>query len=424
MSLPTSLEVWLDDAMLGPVTHVGRVHQVKGDTVRFEYAPSWRRHPLAFALDPELVLAEGNFYPRDSNFGIIMDSCPDRWGQVLMKRRELVEAKLADRAPRTLTTWDFFLGVQDATRMGALRFSPLQSDRQLKAGEVPDFDGASCLANELLSAPAMTHIAELHEVALKLGRKGAQDLNLLQQWLRVLVAPGASLGGARPKANLRDNQGGLWIAKFPAEDDDQDVALREFLLHQLAQEFGLNVAPTRLERIGTGYHTFVTKRFDREDGRRRSFTSAMALLGKSDKEDASYLDIAEFISHHGAPGYREADLLEMFNRVLFNVATANRDDHLRNHGFIRYPEGWRPSPAYDMNPSAKRDEHVLAIDDQSPLPDLDVVLDTAEFYGVSREAAEKQRAKLQEVLSTWEARAKALGMSAEERADLDSCFQL
>lgn len=420
-AVPEGLEVWLDDSSLGPLAHVGRLYRSGQESVRFEYDPLWLRNPRAFSLDPELGLASGNFFPKDSNFGIFLDSCPDRWGQVLMKRRELVEAKKQGRARRELSVWDFFLGVQDATRMGALRFSPLQADRKLKAGEPPEFLD-DCLANEALSAPALTKIGELQAVALELTRKKVDDLDLLQQWLKVLVAPGASLGGARPKANLRDGANQLWIAKFPGADDEHDWGLREKLIHDMASEF-LNTAPARVERIGHGFHTFVTQRFDRTAcGDRRFFTSAMALLGKTDSTDASYLDMAEFISHHGAKNHIAADLREMFRRVMFNVAVANRDDHLRNHGFLRYEEGWRPAPAYDMNPSIKKDEHVLAIDDRSPLPDMDTVLGTAEFYQVTPQDAKADLAKLKGILANWETRAKALGLSAEERAELEDCF--
>ncbi len=422
---PDGLEVWLDDVAAGPLAHMGRLHRVGAGTVRFEYAPDWLKNPIAFALDPELGLADGNFFPKDANFGVFLDSCPDRWGQVLMKRRELVEAKQQGRARRELTAWDFFLGVQDITRMGALRFSPLQSTRHLKAGPPPAFADGACLANQALAAPALTHLGELQAVALELTRKQVDDLDLLQQWLRVLVAPGASLGGARPKANLQDGQGRLWIAKFPAADDEHDWALREMLLHQLATEFGLQVAPARLERIGTGYHTFVTQRFDRQGSRRRFFTSAMALLNRSNSEEASYLDLAEFIgSKQGVAGCIEQDLRELFRRVLFNVATANRDDHLRNHGFIRQPGGWRLAPAYDMNPSTKKDTHVLALDDHSTEPDLDTVMSTAEFYRVSAQDARADLARLRQVLGSWESKAKQLGLSAEDRLELEGCFQV
>ena len=422
--LPEGLEVWLDDVDFGPLIHLGRLHRVGAESVRFEYSPLWLKNPAAFALDPELALAGGNFHPQDSNFGIFMDSCPDRWGQVLMKRRELVEAKQQGRARRELRLWDFFLGVQDVTRMGALRFSPLQSNRQLKSGQVPEFTDGSCLANEALAAPALTHLGELQGVALELTRKKVEDLDLLQQWLKVLVAPGASLGGARPKANLRDGQGRLWIAKFPAADDNHDWAAREMLLHELARAFGLCVAPARLERIGPGFHTFVTRRFDRQDGRRRFFTSAMALLGRSDSEEASYLDLAEFIgAKKGVEGKTAQDLRELFRRVLFNVAVANRDDHLRNHGFIREADGWRLAPAYDMNPSTKKDTHVLAIDDASTEPDLDTVMSTAEFYRVSPDQAQEDLKRLRAVLGSWQNKARQLGLSAEDQAELEGCIQ-
>lgn len=416
---PEGLEVWLDDALAGELAHMGRLYRAGMHTVRFEYSPEWLAHPLAFALDPELTLADGSFYPKDSNFGIFMDSCPDRWGQVLMKRRELVEAKQEGRARRELTNWDFFLGVQDITRMGALRFSPLQSDRHLKKGERPLFAATACLANQALSAPALTHLGELQNVALELTRKKVDDLNLLQQWLRVLVAPGASLGGARPKANLQDGQGRLWIAKFPAADDEHDWALREKLLHELAKDYKLDISPAKLERIGHNYHTFVTLRFDRHEGRRRFFTSAMSLLGKTDKEEASYLELAEFLSTRGVEGHIDADLKELFRRVLFNVATANRDDHLRNHGFVWHPGGWRLAPAYDMNPSTKKDEHVLALDDSSTEPDFDTVLATAELYRLSQADAQAELAGLRAVIGTWEQRAKTLGLSAEDRLELE-----
>jgi serine/threonine-protein kinase HipA len=422
--LPEGLEVWLDDLAYGPITHLGRLHRVGMEWVRFEYSPLWLKQKEAFALDPELALARGNFHPKDSNFGIFLDSSPDRWGQVLMKQRELVEARNQGRARRELRAWDFFLGVQDVTRMGALRFSPLQSGKRRGQDAPPEFADASCLANQAMAAPALTHLGQLQAMALELTRKKIEDLDLLEQWLKVLVAPGASLGGARPKANLQDGRGRLWIAKFPAADDEHDWALREMLLHQLAGEFKLDISPARLERIGHGYNTFVTLRFDRQDGRRRFFTSAMALLGRSDSDEASYLDLAEFISNkQGARGFVEQDLRELFRRVLFNVAVGNRDDHLRNHGFIRHADGWRLAPAYDMNPSTRKEVHALALDDSSTTPDIDTVMATAAFYRVTAGQAKDDLARLHRVLAKWENKAKQLGLSAVERAELESCIQ-
>jgi serine/threonine-protein kinase HipA len=261
-------------------------------------------------------------------------------------------------------------------------------------------------------------------VALELSRKKLDDLPLLKRWLEVLVAPGASLGGARPKANLAGEQQSLWIAKFPAADDDTDVALREKLLHDLARRCGIDVPASRAELIGTGYHTFLVQRFDRHAGQRRFFTSAMTLLGKTDKQEASYLELAEFIATHGCPGHIDEDLRELFRRVAFNVVVANRDDHLRNHGFLRTASGWHLAPAFDMNPSTRRDSHVLALDDVDPTPDLATVIRTAAFYRLSAERARDIVAAVIDVVQGWEAVARLLGMSAEDRAELTDLFQL
>ncbi len=410
---PDQLAVWLDDPLFGPLSRIGTLSRSGLDSVRFSYEAGWLKNPVAFQLDPSLSLSSGDFFPRDSNFGVFLDSCPDRWGQTLMKRRELVEAKTQRRARRELRAWDFLLGVQDVTRMGALRFSA-----------VTDLDAPEFLANEALAAPPVTQLAALQQVAIELSRRQVDDLPMLQQWLKVLVAPGASLGGARPKANLRAENGSLWIAKFPAADDGADVALLEKLAHELAGLCGIDVPPSRLERIGHGYHSFLVQRFDRKADRRRFFISAMALLNRTDKDEASYLDLAEFIATHGSPAHIQGDLRELFRRVVFNVVIANRDDHLRNHGFIRATDGWRLAPAFDMNPSAQRDAHVLALDDHDALPDLATVLATAEFYRLDQTEARALIGAVIEAVSCWELRAKGLGMSREARADLDGVFLL
>lgn len=405
--------MWLDDPNFGPMAHIGTLSRSGLDAVRFAYNPSWLANPAAFQLDPSLALSAGEFFPRDSNFGIFLDSCPDRWGQVLMKRRELVLAREQGRTRRELRAWDFLLGVQDVTRMGALRFCD---------AAVPQ--PREFLANEALGAPPVTLLAELQQVALELSRKKLDDLPLLKRWLEVLVAPGASLGGARPKANLAGDQQSLWIAKFPAADDDTDVALREKLVHDLARRCGIDVPASRIELIGAGYHTFLVQRFDRQAGRRRFFTSAMTLLGKTDKQEASYLELAEFIATHGCAGDIDRDLRELFRRVAFNVVVANRDDHLRNHGFLRTAGGWRLAPAFDMNPSTRRDSHVLTLDDVDPTPDLATVLGTAAFYRLTATQAEHIVATVIDVVKGWEPAARQLGMSAEDRAELADLFAL
>ena len=401
--------VWLDDPAFGPLQRIGTLSRGERGSIRFAYESDWLKYAHAFPLDPELDLAAGEFFPGDSNFGIFMDSCPDRWGQVLMKRREAVEAKEEGRTPKTPGPWDFLLGVQDCTRMGALRFTR------------PD-DEKVFLANEALSAPPVTSIAELQAVAFELSKKKQDDLGKIKEWLKVLVAPGSSLGGARPKANLLDDDGSLWIAKFPSADDDYDVALWEKLLHDLASSCGITVSESRIMQIGTGYHTFLVKRFDRRGTQRRFFTSAMTMLGHGDSEDASYLELAEFIATSGEAEHITRDLEELFTRVVFNVATANRDDHLRNHGFIRSPSGWRLAPAFDMNPSFRKDEHVLAIDLYNRLPDLEVVLSTAEYYRLNSARAQKIITEVCAVVGGWSVRARKLGLTTQECSEAEHLF--
>jgi serine/threonine-protein kinase HipA len=400
--------VWLDDPGFGPLQHIGTLSRGERGSVRFAYEPTWLKHAHAFPLDPELDLFAGEFFPGDSNFGVFMDSCPDRWGQILMKRREAVEAKEEGRTPRTLGPWEFLLGVQDCTRMGALRFS--------RPGE------QIFLANEALSAPPVARIAELQAVAYELTRKKQDDLDKIREWLKVLVAPGSSLGGARPKANLVDEDGSLWIAKFPSADDDYDVAVWEMLLQALAQDCGIAVPASRLMQIGGGYHTFLVKRFDRIDGNRRFFASAMTMLGHIDTEDASYLEMAEFLATYGQADRIAQDLEELFTRIVFNVATANRDDHLRNHGFIRSPDGWRLAPAFDMNPSFKKDEHVLSLDLYNRQPDLEVVLTTAGYYRLELGRAKKIVNDVCKVVDGWKARARKLGLTSQECAEAEHLF--
>ena len=290
--------VWLDDPAYGSLQQVGTLSRGDRGSVRFSYEPIWLNYAHAFPLEPELDLTAGEFFPGNSNFGVFMDSCPDRWGQILMKRREAVAAKEEGRTPKTLGPWEFLLGVQDYTRMGALRYS--------WPGE------QHFLSDEGLSAPPVTRIAELQAIAFELTRKKQDDLGKIKEWLKVLVAPGSSLGGARPKANLIDEDGSLWIAKFPSADDDYDIALWEKLLQELAQRCGITLPDARLMQIGGGYHTFLVKRFDRHGGARRFFASAMSLLGHRDDDDASYLELAEFLATYGESDSIDSDLEELF----------------------------------------------------------------------------------------------------------------
>ena len=400
--------VWLDDPNFGPLQQIGTLSRGAKGSISFAYQKDWLQGRDNFSLDPELDMYAGEFYPRNSNFGVFMDSCPDRWGQVLMKRRETVEAKESGRAPRKLDAWDFLLGIQDCTRMGALRYS--RPDEEL------------FLAAEELAAPPVSKISELQEIAYELTRKKQASPEKIKEWLKVLVAPGASLGGARPKANIEDETGHLWIAKFPSANDEHDVALWEKLLHDMAGDCGINVPDSQVLQIGSGYHTFMVKRFDRTRTNRYFYVSAMTMLNRSDTEDASYLELANFISTMGDPDKIRDDLKELFTRVVFNVATANRDDHLRNHGFIRNPSGWMLSPAFDMNPSFKKEEHVLAIDTDQHDADIQTVIDTAPLYRLSEGEAQEIADNILGTIAGWRTRAQRLGLSNYDCTEAEHLF--
>jgi serine/threonine-protein kinase HipA len=382
------VEVWLDAEFLTERLHIGSLAHDRG-AVRFRYEPAWLTHPVRFAIDPDLSLDEGVFHPKpdQGNFRVFDDSAPDRWGQMLMKRREALSAKDEDRVPRTLYAWDYLIGVQDLTRQGALRL------RREGAGHF--------LADDPRSAPPVASLRELESVAREITAKRLDDLDALRRWLAVLVAPGASLGGARPKANFTDVDQSIWIAKFPAHDDDRDVGAWESLVHALAQRVGIDVPPARKNNFGGAFHTFCVKRFDRSGGRRLFYASAMAMLRKDRSEGTSYLDIAEFLHHRGAQRHVDSDLEQLFRRVAFNVAIGNRDDHLRNHGFILSPTGWRLAPAFDVNPSSDKAEHVLNLDETDNRPSFATVIETSEWYSLSKDRGAKIVAEITDQTRHW-----------------------
>lgn len=402
MSPPAAnaLEVWLD-ADLGPACLVGTLAHDRGQ-IRFQYNREWLTDPRAFALDPDLSLDEHPFFPKPElgNFGIFLDSSPDRWGQTLMKRREALQAKDEKRTPRTLYAWDFLIGVQDLTRQGALRFRLAGTD--------------GFLGDERMAAPPVTSLRELEAVANHLSSKRIDDLDGLRRWLAVLVAPGASLGGGRPKANFTEADGTLWIGKFPARDDDRDIAAWEFVVRQLAVKAGIDVPSAKLVRLNNEYHTFCVQRFDRVAGARRFYASAMTLLRKDQSEGTSYLELARFLRTQGDAAHADADLEQLFRRVAFNVAVGNRDDHLRNHGFILGATGWRLAPAFDVNPSLDKAEHVLNLDDADNRPSLATVLSTASFYGLSDERAKAVVDEVARAVDDWRDMAWRQGIAAAD----------
>ena len=393
-----TLEVWLD-CDLGPACLVGTLAHDRGQ-IRFRYERDWLADGRAFSLDPDLSLDDAPFFPKPDmgNFSVFLDSSPDRWGQTLMKRREALQAKDDGRSPRNLYAWDYLIAVQDFTRQGALRF---------RLAGTPTF-----LGNEKLAAPPITTLPELEAVAYQLSNRRIDDLDALRKWLTVLVAPGASLGGARPKANFTEADGSLWIGKFPACDDDRDIGAWEFVVHRLAMRAGVDVPPARLVRLNNPFHTFCVQRFDRNQGSRRFYASAMTLLRKEQSEGTSYLELAQFLRASGDGAQVAADLEQLFRRIAFNVAVGNRDDHLRNHGFVLGASGWRLAPAFDVNPNIDKAEHVLNIDDADNRPSLQTVLSTAAFYGLSPDRAREVVSEVADAVDDWRDTARRAGIAA------------
>jgi serine/threonine-protein kinase HipA len=409
------VEVVVDLERLGEIKRMGLLHRQTGrggDIFSFEYDEDWLRHPAVFQFDPDLQLVEGRIYaPGDrENFGIFLDSTPDRWGRLLMQRRAAQRAAKEGKSPPTLNEWDYLLGVHDATRMGALRFR--------RAGNEPFLD-----ATQDLAAPPIARVAELQAVSLKLEDAHAEEHPDYEQWLAQLVAPGSSLGGARPKAGVVDKNGQLCIAKFPSRKDAHDAGAWEFVLHKLAAAAGIEVSPAMLGSFGDEGHTYISRRFDRtESGRRKAFVSAMTMLQRKDGEPgASYLELVELLQTRGAK--TQTDCAQLFRRVVFNICVSNTDDHLRNHGFFIEANGLVLSPAYDMNPSIDRRELSIAIDEANATCDVTVALGAASAYGLSAADADAIVTEVRTAVAKWRDEATSVGIARGEQNRMQAAFR-
>lgn len=392
--------------------------RVRGKEIfSFEYTESWVNHqnPI-LSLDPNLGFYKGKqFLPEENNnFGIFLDSSPDRWGRLLMRRREAWQAQQEGRDERTLFESDFLLGVFDGHRMGGVRFKlcehgPFMNDQKKMA------------------TPPWTSLHELAHASLQLEGNDAINDPEYAQWLNLLIDPGSSLGGARPKASVIDDNGHLWIAKFPSSRDDKNAGAWEMVLHELAKACGVHVSEARLQKFSGKHHTFLSKRFDRTDEQKRiHFASAMTLLGLQDGADhvegVGYLDLVSFIMQH-SPEAKE-DLEQLWRRMAFNILVSNTDDHLRNHGFMLTPLGWRLSPAYDMNPNEMGYGLTLNISENSNELDLTLALDTAQLYQLKSDQAESILKEMIDEISNWRAVAKKFGISNSEIEQTKRAFRL
>jgi serine/threonine-protein kinase HipA len=385
-----------------------------GEIFSFEYDRSWLERPEVFAFDPDLALAAGHQYPAANrkSFGIFLDSSPDRWGRVLMQRRENTRARHEKRKPRALTEWDFLLGVHDETRLGALRFrtSP---------------DGPFVDSDVQFAAPPLTSLRKLQAASLQFEQHMDEEENpQYEKWLTQLFAPGSSLGGARPKASVRDETGILCIAKFPSRNDTRDVGGWELVAHSLARKAGIDAPDARPLRLAESpYTTFLVKRFDRTaDGGRLAFISAMSLTQHADGEaGASYLELIDLLQSRGAN--TRADCEQLFRRVLFNILIHNTDDHLRNHGFFIFDGGIRLSPAYDMNPSLDRQELTLAINEVETACDVSIAMDACQDYGLNLQQAGNVLKQVQSAVDQWRDEASRLHIPKAEQDLMIDAFQ-
>ena len=354
----------------------------------FAYDEAWVARGDAFVIDPTHGLYPGEQYPRQGSdiAPIFSDAAPDRWGRSLLERREALAARTEGRARRALGDWEFLLGVADVSRMGALRFR--------------DDDGRY-LDDTTPAIPPMARLRELEAAADEIEHPRRGRPSDEAALIALLVAPGSSLGGARPKATFLGEDGSPWIAKFPSRNDTRDMAACEWVLNELAAAAGITVPEHRLLALGTRHRTFAARRFDRTLDSRRLYASAMTMLSRRDREASSYLEIALAIADHGARGLLDIELARLFRRVAFNVLTAHRDDHLRNHGFLRTTSGWQLAPAFDLNPIPEKAEHELAIDEGVHAGDIELVIETAPFYRLAEGEARAIVDEVRGALASW-----------------------
>jgi serine/threonine-protein kinase HipA len=403
-----SLFVYVD---LEGVPHlVGRLwaRSRKGkESATFEYDPFWLKHPARFALEPALVLSHGPQHMAAGRriFGAIGDSAPDRWGRVLIQRDERRKAREVNREPHTLNEVDYLIAVGDIARQGALRFAEQEGGPFLAAG---------------VQIPPLVRLAALLDASLRVSANKGSDEDL-----RLLLAPGSSLGGARPKASVIDDRDGqLSIAKFPKNDDEVPVVRWEATALALAAEAGIPIPEWRIETVA-GRQILLLRRFDREKERRIPFLSAMSMLDAQDNDQRSYMEISDALRQYGAKPAE--DCAQLLRRVVFNVLISNSDDHLRNHGFLYDPAGgWRLAPAYDLNPvptDIKPRILATAIDEADGTASLDLAFAVAEHFGVKPHEARAMASEVGAAVKNWRQVANGLGLSAREIDRMASAFE-
>ena len=399
------ITVYADFNFLASAQEIGTLgyERVRGkDHFVFEYSHEWLKQHGGIVLSGDLMNVPSLQHPRgtDSVFGFVKDSFPDRWGRLLLDRRERLKAQAEERPVRMLTNYDYLTGIEDFTRMGGIRYKSDDSEDYINASAkylVPPIESLSALCDAC------------HEIEM------AEERNELpeQRWLDQLIDPGTSLGGARPKANVIDTDGKLYVAKFPSKKDLENTELIEHFSHRLAAKAGINVAQTRTIKISKDRDLLLSERFDRSaEGKRIHFASAMSLLGLDDGAGSStgngYLDIVDFILQ-GCVDVQQ-NLRELYRRVAFNVMFGNTDDHFRNHGFLLTPKGWTLSPAYDINPGTKTHQCLL-IDQYTEQSNINVLLQASGSYMLEQQEAAAIIEEIRTTIKDWSKTATELQIS-------------
>lgn len=404
---------WLDKPEL-----VGELcyEKLRGsDSYAFQYDEHWLKGHAEVKLSEDINNYPGMQYtqPGQDVFGCFSDALPDRWGRTMLKRREQILASEEKRAVRSLTSFDYLMGIDDFSRMGGFRFKK-------------ELEGEFINVSASLKIPPLTELKDLLHASREIEK--SEEANVLpeKKWIAQLIQPGSSLGGARPKASVLDEKGNLCIAKFPSRKDDYDAGLWEHFSHLLAQKAGIEVAQTKVLGGLGKYHTFLSRRFDRKDEAKRvHFASSMSLLGLKDGDNAQggygYLDMVDFILQGCCDV--EQNLQELYRRVAFNMCIGNSDDHFRNHGFLLTQKGWTLSPAYDMNPTLNEYQSLL-VNESSNKADISVLLDSCESYLIKKEIAANIIQEVQTAVSGWESLAVQLQIPVREMTLFKDRFKL
>ncbi len=403
---------WFNDIEL--IGELGYESLRGSDSYSFKFADSWIKKYNSIQLSNDLNNYPGIQYtqPNKDIFGCFADALPDRWGRTLLLRREQILAQEDNRPIKRLSSFDFLVGIDDFSRMGAFRFKET-------------LDGEFINTTNSLRIPPLTDLRELIAASREIEK--SENANNLpeKKWITQLVQPGSSLGGARPKANVVDTDKNVYVAKFPSLKDDYDAGLWEHFCHLLAKNAGINTADTKVLAVNEKHHTLLSKRFDRTaEGKRIHFASAMTLLGLNDGDNATtghgYLDIVDFILSSCTDV--DAHLCELFRRVAFNICIGNTDDHFRNHGFLLTAKGWTLSPAYDMNPTLNSHQSLL-INSKTNVSDLSVLVNSCDEYMLTAQVAKNIINEVVDAIKDWRIIANKIGISKREISLFENVFE-